>query len=126
MCFSGFALVPDPNAKNGHRKLPLPPLPSGSIVGGIKTALIANLDKDADDELVVQLQVFRSVSNGVDGFAYGTVEYAVLDWNGKKFVRVPALENKLAAKMESRETGRTFSLSEEDTRNALGLGSLRR
>ena len=120
--FSGFALVPDDKAKHGQRKLALPRLPIGSIEGGIRTALVANLDKDADDELAIAFHVFRTVSDGKgDGFSYGTTEYVVLDWNGKKFVRLPALEKKLVAKMESRESFQSSPLSDEDLRAALGV-----
>jgi hypothetical protein len=37
------------------------------------------------------------------------------------FVRLPALENKLVAKMESRESFQSSPLSDEDLRAALGV-----
>ena len=115
--FSGFALIPDAKAKSGHRKVALPKLPAGAVDGGMRTALVANLDKDPDDELVLGLQVFRNAGGG----SYGTWEYVVLDGNGKRFVRLPALENKLARKMTSREDpAKTDELTEADVRDALG------
>lgn len=120
--FSGFALVPDAKAPHGQRKLPLPKLPTGSMSGEMTTALVANLDKDADDELVIAFRVFRTVGKAKgDGFSYSTNEHVVLDWNGKKFVRLPALEKKLAARMDAREEHKASVLSEQDIRAALGV-----
>src|SRR4051812_40006621 len=63
--FQGFVLVPDAKAKQGQRKLPLPKLPELPYLdGAIKTALIANLDQDAADELVIELHVSRSFGTG--------------------------------------------------------------
>jgi len=118
----GFALVPDARAKDGYRKLPLPRLVSGSADGSTATALVANLDKDAADELVLACRVLRAASDGKgNGFGYSTYEYVVLDWDGKQFVHLPALEKKLAAKMKSRSEGPTDALTEADVRSALGL-----
>src|SRR5215467_7191173 len=120
--FSGFALIPDDKAKNGQRKIALPKLPQGSESGEMAATLVANLDKDADDELVVGFRVFRTVRGGPGGgYSYSTWEYAVVDWDGKKFVRLPALEKKLLNKAESREEHKTSVLSEADARAALGV-----
>jgi hypothetical protein len=122
--FEGFALIPDARAPHGTRKQALPRLPGGSIDGGLRIPLVANLDKDADDELVIELHVQRSVSDPsgqYGGYSYGSVEYAVLDWTGKAFVRVTGLEQKLAAKMKARTQDRNTALSDADLRAALGL-----
>jgi hypothetical protein len=119
--FSGFALVPDAKAKHGERKVALPKLPQDSSSGEMNATLVANLDNDADDELVVGFRVFRTVrDHHGGGFSYNIWEYAVLDWNRKKFVRLPALEKKLAAKADSREIKGSV-LTEEDARAALGV-----
>ncbi len=119
--YDGFALVPDAKAKHGQRKLALPRLPSDITDGDIKTALVANLDKDADDELVVQLKVTKSVG-GPSPHSYTATAYAVIDWDGKKLVRVTALEKKLEAKMDARDDGfKTDPLKDGDLRAALGL-----
>ncbi len=118
--YSGFALVPDAKAKHGQRKLALPRLPKGSLDGAIETALIANLDKDADDELVIELSVQRGFSSPHGGGTYGTREYVVLDWNGKQHVRVTGLEKKLNAKMKDRD-GSISGLAEDEVRAALSL-----
>lgn len=119
--FHGFALVPDAKAKHGHRKLALPRLPAGSMDGELKLALTANLDKDADDELVIEFHVQASVKSPEGGYSYGTSTYVVLDWDGKQFVRVSALEKKLAAKMDARPENKTDALAEADLRAALGV-----
>lgn len=118
--FVGFALVPDDKARHGQRKLEISPLPQSSEDGQVAVMLVANLDKDADDEIVVAFHVFRTVRGREGGYSYSTWEYAVLDWNGKKFVRRPALEKKLQAKAESREVQSTL-LSEDEARAALGV-----
>lgn len=118
--YSGFALVPDAKAKHGQRKLALPKLPVGVVEGGMKTALIANLDKDADDELVLELRVQKSVKSKEGGHSYGTFEYVVLDWDGKQHVRAAALEKKLAQRMASRED-HAAELTDADVRAALGV-----
>jgi hypothetical protein len=118
--FSGFALVPDAKAKHGHRKLALPKLPAGSMDGDMKTGLVANLDKDADDELVLGFHVQRGVSSPHGGHTYGTYEYVVLDWDGKKFVRVAALEKKISTRMTA--PGREATeLGEDELRATLGV-----
>jgi hypothetical protein len=117
--FKGFALVADERAKHGFRKLPIPRLPTGTLDGVMKAALIENLDKDPANELVLELHVQRSGST----YTYGSVDYVVLDWRGSAFVRVRALEKALARKMESRPESRTDPLSEADLRSALGLAS---
>ncbi|HEX4421403.1 MAG TPA: hypothetical protein VH165_25985 [Kofleriaceae bacterium] len=120
--FDGFALVPDAKAAHGQRKLPLPRLPQGSESGTFHMALTANVDKDPDDEQVIAFRVFRTAGNAkTGGYGYSTWEYAVLDWNGKKFVRLPALEKKLLAKMDAREDHKSSELSDADLRAALGL-----
>lgn len=48
-------------------------------------------------------------------------EHVVLDWDGKQFVRVSALEKKLAAKMDARPENKTDVLPEADIRAALGI-----
>ncbi|HWU87275.1 MAG TPA: hypothetical protein VN253_08370 [Kofleriaceae bacterium] len=116
--FKGFALVPDAKAKHGQRQLPLPKLPVGSTSGDMKTALVANLDKDADDELVIQLQVQKSVSNPNGGYSYSAYEYIVLDWDGKKFVRLAGLEKKLDLKAQGSSGA---ELTEEQVRAVLGV-----
>jgi hypothetical protein len=116
----GFALVADPKAKNGQHKIALPKLPQGCESTQMQAILVANLDKDADDEVVVGFRVFRTAGGRQGGFSYNTWEYAVLDWAGKKFVRLPALEKKLATKADAREN-KSSVLSEEDARAALGL-----
>jgi hypothetical protein len=122
--YAGFALVPDAKAKQGYRKLALPKLPAGSIDGAMKTALVANLDKDADDELVIELGIQRSVASREGGYSYGTVTYVVLDWTGKAFVRAAALERKVAAAMKARPELQTDPLAEADLRKALGLAKM--
>jgi hypothetical protein len=119
--FKGFALVPDAKAKDGHRKLALPRLPAGSMSGTSKVALVANLDKDDADELVIEFDIQDSVSGPEGGFSFSTVTYRVLDWDGKQFVRVAALEKKLETKMKSRAEGKTNPLTEADIRAALGV-----
>lgn len=120
--FVGFALVPDDKAKNGQRKIDLPKLPQGSDSGESAVVLVANLDKDADDEVVVGFRVFRTVRGGPGGgFSYNTWEYAVLDWNGKKFVRLAKLEKKLSARADAREEHKGSVLSEDEARAALGV-----
>ncbi len=118
--FSGFVLVPDARAKQGFRKLPLPKLPAGSNDGEVTTALTANLDKDPEDELVLAFHVFRTAGSAQAGYSYNTVDYVVIDWNGKKFVRVPALENKLRKAMDARRENTTQALTEDGIRKALG------
>lgn len=118
--FGGFALVPDAKAKHGQRKLALPRLPGGSMDGEMKTGLVANLDKDAEDELVVGLHVMRGVSSPHGGYTYAAYEYVVLDWDGKKFVRAAALEKKISTRMTA--PGPTVTeLSEDELRAALGV-----
>lgn len=119
--FKGFALVPDAKARNGHRKLALPRLPAGSLSGESKFALVANLDKDDADELVLELGIQDSVGSPEGGYSFATVTYRVLDWDGKQFVRVTSLEKKLEAKMQSRAEGKTDPLTEADLRAALGI-----
>ncbi|HEX8110581.1 MAG TPA: hypothetical protein VF516_22775 [Kofleriaceae bacterium] len=119
--FVGFALVSDDKAKHGQRKIELPALPQGSDSGEVAVTLVANLDRDADDEIVVGFRVFRTVRGRQGGFSYNTWEYAVLDWNGKKFVRLPALEKKLQARADAREEHKGSVLSEDDARAALGV-----
>jgi len=114
--FRGFGLVPDAKAKHGHKKVAVPKLPAGTLGGEMKAALVANLDKDANDEVVLELAVQRSGGS----HTFGSFEYVVLDWNGTAFVRVKALEAKLAKKMKSREAQHD-ALAEADVRDALGL-----
>jgi hypothetical protein len=116
--FKGFALVPDAKAKHGQRRLPLPKLPVGSTSGDMKTALIANLDKDASDELVIQLQVQKSVSSPNGGYSYSAYEHIVLDWDGKQFVRLSGLEKKLNLKAQENAGA---ELTEEQVRAVLGV-----
>jgi hypothetical protein len=47
------------------------------------------------------------------------VEYAVLDWNGKKFVRLPVLARKRDPGVRDPGT----ALSEDDIRAALGVAN---
>jgi hypothetical protein len=114
--FRGFGLVPDAKAKHGHKKVSVAKLPAGTLGGEMKTALVANLDKDANDEVVLELAVQRSGGT----HTFGSFEYVVLDWNGSGFVRVKALEGKLAKKMKSREAQHE-ALSDADVRAALGV-----
>ena len=118
--FRGFALVPDATSAHGYRKLALPKLPKGSMGGEMRTALVANLDQDPADELVLEFHVDRYAPSPAGGYTYGTREYVVLDWNGKAFVRLYPLEQKLARAMKKRELW-TEPLTEEQIRSALGL-----
>lgn len=117
--YPAFGLVADAKAKGGYRKVKVAKLPQGVIDGKITTALAANLDKDAADELVLELRVNRTGPGGMH--TYGTVEYAVLDWNGTSFVRLSTLEAKLATKMKSRADVEADPLSATDLRAALGV-----
>jgi hypothetical protein len=117
--YPAFGLVPDAKAKGGYRKVKVAKLPEGVIDGKIATALAANLDKDPADELVLELRVNRTGPGGMH--TYGTVEYAVLDWNGTSFVRLGALEAKLATKMKSRKDAEADPLTEVELRAALGV-----
>jgi hypothetical protein len=116
--FRGFALVPDARAKGGHRKLPLPKLPEGSMEGEASTRLIEDLDRDGARELVLELAVVGAVSSPLGGYTYKAFRYVVLDWDGKRFVRLPVLEKKLQRKVG--EDGQP--LPREELRKALGLG----
>jgi hypothetical protein len=115
--FAGFALVPDAAQKDGYRKLPLPALPVGTNDGTMKVALAENLDKDPAKELVVELHVSRAAATNT----YATYEYVVLDWNGKAFVRVAALEKKLAAAMKKGRPDPTAPFEKDELRAALGI-----
>ncbi len=85
--------------------------------GKITTALAANLDQDPADELVLELRVNRRAGST---HTHGTVEYAVLDWTGTSFVRLSALEAKLAKKVKSRKDAEADPLGDVELRAALG------
>jgi hypothetical protein len=95
--FSGFALVPDREARSGYRKLPMPWLPSGSMSGDMEFAVIDNLDRDPALELVVETRVTRTVEGAEGGYSYDASEFVALDWDAphKKFVRMAPIERKL-------------------------------
>lgn len=111
--FPAFVLVPDAKAKSGMTKRTVPKLPEVTMDGAIPVAFAANLDADKDDEIVVELHVSRTGPGG--NYTYGTYDFAVLDWNGKTFARVRALENKLAAQLKKQlDTGNEAPLSQDD------------
>lgn len=122
--FRGFALVPDARARGGYRKLPLPRLPAPALDGESRVALIGNLDKDPADEVVLEMHVQKTVgpTGGFGGYTYSAYEYVVIDWDGKQLVRLPALERKLAARMQARAGDTSAPLTDDDLRGLLGLG----
>jgi hypothetical protein len=103
--FDGFAVVP---VKGKDQRVTLAKLPMDPIQCEMKVLLVANVDKDPAEEVVA---TFWVLSNGVKAW-----DNVVLHWNGKAFVRVPALERKLDAKAGPKEP-----LSEDDVRAALGI-----
>jgi hypothetical protein len=119
--YKSFALVPDAKAKAGFQKLAVAKVSSADVIDGkVRTAYQGNLDKDADDELVLELTVQKSQASQAGGFSYRSYEYVVLDYKNKQLVRVPALEKKLAAKMKSRESEHE-PLGDADLKAALGV-----
>lgn len=121
--FESFALVPDARARNGYRKLAMPRFPVPATDGESQVALIANLDQDPADELVLAVHVMKDMMSPTGGYTYSAWEYVVIDWDGKQFVRLPVIEKKLLARMKARsEAGSSTPLSDGDLRGALGLG----
>ena len=119
--YHGFALVPDRKAAHGYRKLALPALPSGAELGSdqdgqMKAALVANLDKQPGDELVLQLAIV--CCPGAQGTWMG-VTYIVLHWDGHRFVRVAALEKALSRAVAAKDAGQSQPLTDAELRAAL-------
>jgi hypothetical protein len=103
--YKGFGLVPDAKAKHGYKKLALPllPLTNGVTNGGIRTVYVGNLDKDADDEIVIELKVTKAFGGPHGGGTYSGYDYLVLDGNGKELVRMTAVEDKLRKARDARD-----------------------
>lgn len=117
--FFGFALVPDRGAEHGLARLPLPDLPGGSASGEMRVAAMADLDGDAALEAVVALELIRgSESEEHGGHTYDATELVALDWDavGRRFVRLPAIEARLAAAFPAGSA----PPGEADIRRALG------
>ncbi|HUJ60419.1 MAG TPA: hypothetical protein VLX92_18085 [Kofleriaceae bacterium] len=108
----GFALIPSAKAAHGYQRVALPKLSGADDVIpslGVHQALVANLDKQAGDELVLQYTVLHQAK---------LPAYVVLHWNGRAFVRSSALEHKLDRAIDA--NGEKV-LSDDQLRAALGV-----
>lgn len=116
--YEGMAVVPDGSA---YKKVAIAALPKNVTSGNIHAYAI-NVDKDPEDEIVLGLNVSHAYASEAGGYTASSFEYVVLDWSGKRFARVPGLEQKLATALDKqKKAGGEDTLTEATVRATLGV-----
>lgn len=90
--YRGWVLIPDKERVGMYRKELLPPMEevAGLFEIQVKSVFFAQADKDKELELLVLYEYYRNGS----GTDYGDAVY-VYDWNGKSFVSLDEVGDKL-------------------------------
>lgn len=91
--FTGIVLVPAHSRNRRYKKYTLTPMQEidGRFDITIKSIFTANADKDAEQELVVLYEYYLTGSGNDSGYAA-----CVYDWNGRGFVTLGSVNDKLA------------------------------
>lgn len=90
--FTGIVLISADARNEAYKRYTLPPMQEidGRFDIMAESIFTANCDKDAEQELVVLYKYYRTGSGNDSGFAA-----CVYDWNGRKFVTLESVSDKL-------------------------------
>jgi hypothetical protein len=89
--FSGWVLMPATNGTYQKFALPIEADLSGRFEITVQSVFFANADKDTQQELFIIYSTYRNGSGEKEANAVH-----VFDWNGKEFVPLTEVENKLS------------------------------